>query len=109
MQIWLAIIGMALVTFLTRAVGVFVLGGQAPIWVQRWLAQVPVAVFTALVIPTLFVQAGSVGPQLVVGPSVGAGVIGALVAWRSGNVVVTIIAGLVGLWLLRWLGSMIGS
>jgi branched-subunit amino acid transport protein len=104
MEIWLAIAGMALVTFLTRVVGVFALGGEAPVWVQRWLAHVPVAVFTALVVPTVLLQSGTPGPQIVIGPSAGASLIGAFVAWRTNNVMVTIIAGFAGFWLLRWLG-----
>ena len=104
MQIWLTIIGMVLVTFMTRAVGIFALGGTVPVWMQRWLALVPVAVFTALIVPALLLQSGSAGPQIVLGPSLGAGIIGALAAWRSRHVVATILAGMAGFWLLRWMG-----
>jgi branched-subunit amino acid transport protein len=43
-------------------------------------------------------------PQLIAGPTLLAGLVGALVAWRTGNVVATIAAGMVAYWLLRLVG-----
>lgn len=104
MTIWLTMLGMALVTLLTRAGGLVILRGEPPAWLARWLGFVPIAVFTALIIPALLVKAGPSGPQLTIGPGLAAGIVGAVVAWRNGGVVATIIAGLVTFWLLRWLG-----
>jgi len=104
MTIWLTIIGMALVTYLTRAPALFALRGEIAPWLRRWLRYVPITVFTALILPPLLLRTDGAVPQLAFGPALPAGVVGALVAWRSGNVLLTIAAGLLTFWTLRWLG-----
>jgi branched-subunit amino acid transport protein len=79
------------------------LRGEVAPWLRRWLDYVPVAVFTALILPPLLLRSGE-RPELTFGPALPAGVMGALVAWRSGNVLLTIAAGLAVFWLLRWAG-----
>jgi branched chain amino acid efflux pump len=101
--IWLTILGMALATYATRAVALLALRGEVAPWLRRWLGYVPVAVFTALVLPPLLLAPGE-PPALTLGPALPAGVVGALVAWRTGNVLLTIGAGLATFWLLRWAG-----
>ncbi len=104
MTIWATILGMAAVTFLTRALGIFALGRDLPRWLRRWLSHVPVAVFTALALPALLVQGGAAGGRLVLGPGLAAGVAGAAVAWRTASPIATIACGLLVFWALRWLG-----
>ena len=104
MTIWLTIIGMALVTYLTRAPMFFMLRGELAPWLRRWLGYVPIAVFTALILPPLLLRTDGDATQLAFGPALPAGIVGGLVAWRSGNVLLTIAAGLVTFWVLRWLG-----
>lgn len=103
MMIWLTILGMAAVTLATRALPLLLMRGEPPAWLARWLGLVPVAVFTALALRPLVVSAGP-SPQLVAGPTLLAGLAGALAAWRSGNVVVTIAVGMAAYWLLRLVG-----
>ena len=103
MAVWLTILSMALVTYATRVIMLLALRGEVAPWLQRWLGYVPVAVFTALILPPLLIGPGE-RPALMLGPALPAGVVGALVAWRSGNVVLTIAAGLVAFWLLKWAG-----
>ncbi len=103
MMIWLTIIGMALVTFLPRALPLLV-PGEPPAWLQRWLQFVPAAVFVALIVPPLLLQTTAAGRALTFGPQIPAALVGTLVAWRTGNVVATIMAGLVVFWALRALG-----
>jgi branched-subunit amino acid transport protein len=103
-DIWFALFGMAAVTFFTRVLGIFALGGETPMWIQRWLTHVPVAVFTALVVPALLIQTNATSPQLVFGPQLIGGLVGVLAAWLSKNVLVTIIAGVATFWLLRAIG-----
>ncbi len=62
------------------------------------------AVFTALILPPLLMQSRDGGRVLTLGLAVPAGLVGALVAWRSGNVLLTIVAGLLTFWALRWFG-----
>jgi branched-subunit amino acid transport protein len=101
--IWLTILGMALVTYATRVILLLALRGEVTPWLRRWLDYVPVAVFTALILPPLLLSSGE-QPALTFGPALPAGVVGALVAWRTGNVLLTIAAGLAAFWLLRWAG-----
>ncbi len=101
---WLMIIAMGLVTYATRVTALLALRGQVAPWLQRWLGFVPVAVFTALIVPELLLKNGQTGRALVPGPALAAGLVGMLVAWRGGNVLLTIAAGMATFWLLRWLG-----
>ncbi|HEU4322660.1 MAG TPA: AzlD domain-containing protein [Roseiflexaceae bacterium] len=101
---WLMIVGMGLVTYATRVTALLALRGPVAPWLQRWLGFVPVAVFTALIVPELLLQSGQAGRTVVLGPALVAGLVGVLVAWRGGNVLLTIAAGMATFWLLRWLG-----
>jgi branched-subunit amino acid transport protein len=92
-------------TYATRAIMMFALRGKLLPFVERWLSFVPVAVFTALIVPPLLLQAQGNRQSFMIGPALLAGVIGALVAWRTENVLLTIGAGLVTFWLLRWIGA----
>lgn len=103
MNIWLAIVGMAVVTLATRALPLLAMRGEPPAWLGRWLDLVPVAVFTALALRPLMVSAGP-APQLIAGAPLVAGLVGAVAAWRTGNVVATIAAGMAAFWLLRLAG-----
>jgi branched-subunit amino acid transport protein len=103
MTTWLTILGMALVTLATRAIPLLTLRGEMPGWLGRWLGYVPVAVFTALALRPLVVTSGDL-PQLVAGAPLAAGIVGGLVAWRTGNVLATIVAGMAAYWALRLLG-----
>ncbi|HLH62458.1 MAG TPA: AzlD domain-containing protein [Ktedonobacteraceae bacterium] len=89
------ILGMALVTYLTRAGGLWLMGFVTPSpRVEAWLRQIPGAVLVAIVAPT--VLASSIAETL-------ASVIAVLVAWRTKNVLVAMIAGVAMVWILRHL------
>lgn len=103
MSLWLAILGMALVTLATRAAPLLLMRGEPPEWLGRWLGFVPVAVFTALALHPLLIT-GGVAPRLSLGAPLLAGLVGALAAWRTGSVLAAILAGLAAFWLLRLLG-----
>jgi branched-subunit amino acid transport protein len=104
MTTWLTILGMALVTYAARVVAILLLRGEVAPWLRRWLGYVPVAVFTALILPPLLLRSDGDVSFLAVGPALPAGIIGALVAWRTNNVLLTIGAGLCVFWLLRAVG-----
>jgi branched-subunit amino acid transport protein len=103
-SIWLAIIGMAVVTYISRVTMLLALRGEVVPWLRRWLSYVPVAVFTALILPPLLIQSTNNSTALVMSAALPAGLVGALVSWRTGNVLLTIIAGLATFWLLRYVG-----
>jgi len=104
MMIWLTILGMALATYATRVTTMLALRGDVAPWLRRWLGYVPVAMFTALILPPLLLHEQSGAKALAFGPALPAGLVGGLIAWRTGNVLLTIIAGMVTFGLLRWVG-----
>lgn len=99
MTIWLTIAAMAAVTFVLRALPLVTMGGELPGWLRRWLSYVPVAIFTALVLPPLLVAGDP--SRLVVGAPLLAGLAGAVVAYTTRSVLLTILAGMVLYWLLQ--------
>lgn len=103
MTIYLTIIGMALVTYAARVAALLLLRRELVPWLQRWLSFVPVAVFTALILPPLLTRTAGGQSVLAFGPALPAGIVGALVAWRTSNVLLTIAAGMATFWLLRLL------
>lgn len=105
METWLTILGMAALTYLARATTMLALRGEIAPWLARWLRFVPAAVFTALIIPALLLEGRGDTAVLAVGPALPAGVVGGLVAWRTGNVLLTICAGMLTFWALRWAGA----
>jgi branched-subunit amino acid transport protein len=93
------ILGMALVTYLTRGLSVFLLSRRLAPGIERFLGHIPAAVFAALVAPPLLAPQGVLAPGL---PAVAA-IPAAVVAWRTGQVLPTILVGIGCFWLLRWL------
>jgi branched-subunit amino acid transport protein len=95
---------MALATYATRVTMMLALRGDVAPWLRRWLGYVPVAMFTALILPPLLLAEQAGAKALMIGPALLAGLVGGLVAWRTSNVLLTIVAGLVAFWALKWLG-----
>ncbi len=73
---------------------------RVPEAVRRALALVPPAVLAALVAPALARSGGDVD---LLTARFAAGVLAALVAWRTRNVIATLVVGMGTLWLLQWL------
>lgn len=98
MEAYVVILGMALVTYATRALAIFLLSRRLPPALERFLAHIPAAVFAALVAPPLLAPEGA----LTVGLPAAAAIPAAAVGWRTRQVFPTILAGLGSYWLLRW-------
>lgn len=101
--IWIALLGMALVTYVLRA-SFFLLPPEVgtPPLLRRALRYVPAAVLTAVWAPELLTYQGA----LYLSPAnerLLAGGLAILVAWRWRSTFVTILAGLAGLHLFGWL------
>jgi branched-subunit amino acid transport protein len=92
-----------LLTFATRLSFIFLLNRiKVPDWFRRGLRFVPVAVLSAIILPELTIPNGSLfiswrNPQFL------AGMVAILVAWRTKNVVLTIVAGLIALLIFQTL------
>jgi branched-subunit amino acid transport protein len=101
METTLIILGMALVTFTIRFSPIALLSRDLPPILARWLHYVPVAIFTALVVPGLLPPRS----EATVGPELWTGLVGLLVAYRTRQVLPVILAGMATYWLLRAAGS----
>lgn len=89
----ITILGMALVTYATRAGGFWLMGLVRPSpRIEAWLRQIPGAVLVAIIAPT--VLASSLAETL-------AALASALVALRTKNVLVAMIVGVGAVWVLR--------
>ena len=100
--LWLAMIGLGILTFLIRFSFIALLERwQTPPLVQRALRFVPVAVLTAIIIPELVLHDGQFNPDLL-NPRLLAGMVAVLVAWKTKNVILTIVVGMIVFWLLQF-------
>jgi branched-subunit amino acid transport protein len=97
MSIWAIMIIGGLLTFGTRLSFIFLLDRiQMPDWFRRSLRFVPAAVLSAIILPELTSPKGTLflswrNPQLL------AGAVAILVAWKTRNVLLTILAGMAAL------------
>jgi branched-subunit amino acid transport protein len=102
--LWLTILGAGAVTFALRLSFVLLLGRvEIPSFLERALRYVPAAVLTAVVIPLLFYAEGALDLSLDNGRLV-AGVVAALICWRTRSVPLTLIGGMATLWTLQAVG-----
>ena len=100
-NIWPAMIGLGILTFLIRFSFIALLDRwQTPPLVQRALRFVPVAVLTAIIVPELMLLPnGEFNPNLL-NPRLLAGIVAVIVAWETKNVILTIVIGMIVFWVL---------
>lgn len=101
MNIWVVMIITGLITYAFRLSFIILFEHKdLPLSLQRWLRYVPPAVFAAIIFPEIFVRDGSVvlssdNPRLF------AALIAAIVAWRTKNVLLTILIGMAALLIIQ--------
>lgn len=100
METLLIFLGMALATFFTRFAMIAALGRELNPLLRMWLRYVPPAVLAALVVPPVLAPQGHLQPGL----PAAALAMGAVVAWRTRNVLWTIVGGMAAYWALKLLG-----
>jgi branched-subunit amino acid transport protein len=100
MENFLIFVGMAVVTYFTRVAMIAIMGREVPPLLQRWLRYIPAAVLAALVAPAALAPNGHIEINF----SIGAILVGAIVAWCTRNVFLTILAGMATYWILRLSG-----
>jgi branched-subunit amino acid transport protein len=103
MRLWLIFLAAGLLTYAMRLSFILLWGKiDVPTWLQRALRFVPPAVLTAIFFPELFVPNGvldlSPGNARLI-----AGALAALVAWRTRNIVLTILVGMGALLLIQYI------
>jgi branched-subunit amino acid transport protein len=103
--LWLTIVGAGAVTFALRLSFIALLGRvEMPLFLERALRFVPAAVLTAVVIPLLFYEDGSLDVSLG-NERLLAGLLAALIAWRTRSVLFTLGGGMAALWALQAIGG----
>jgi len=101
MPLWLIILFMGLVTFALRLLPVILLERiEIPLRVRQALRFVPPAVLSAIIFPELLRPRGALDISLS-NVRLLAGLLAALVAWRTRNVLLTIAVGMGALWILQ--------
>ena len=102
LEIWLTILVMGLVTFLTRLSFIMAWGRiEMPEWVRRALRYVPPAVLSAIILPELLRPGGEPIDISWQNERLLAGLVAAVVAWRTRNALLTIVIGLAVFWGLK--------
>ena len=100
---WATVIAAGMLTFSIRLVPIISYGRfEMPELVERALRYVPAAVLTAIFLPELvYIQ-----EELVLSfrnPRLLAGLLAIIVAWRTKNVMYTILIGMLTLWVLQYI------
>ncbi len=99
-EIWVVLAAAGVATYATRFLLLAAVAARATVApiVQRALRLVAPAVLTALVTPALL-RAG--GDWDLWSARLAAGALAALVAWKTKNVIATLVVGMVALWVLQ--------
>ena len=101
MNIWLVMLLGGLITFGMRFSLIYLFGRfEVPETVRRALHYVPPAVLSAIIFPELFLPSGTLDLSLG-NTRLLAGLIAILVAWFTRNTLITILAGMLALFLLK--------
>jgi branched-subunit amino acid transport protein len=101
MNIWLVMLFGGLITFGVRFSLIYLFGTfEVPETIRKALHYVPPAVLSAIIFPELFLRNGTLDLSLG-NTHLLAGLVAILVAWFSKNTLVTILAGILALFLLK--------
>ncbi len=93
-SLWGMILLGGVTTYVTRLSFIYLLGKlPMPDWLQRGLRFVPVAVLSAIILPELAGQNGTIDLTLR-NPQLLAGAVAVVVAWRTKNVILTMTLGM---------------
>ena len=103
MNIWLVMLLGGLITFAIRFSLIYLFGRlHIPETMRQALRYVPPAVLSAIIFPELFFHEGMLDLSLD-NTRLLAGLVAILVAWISRNTLITILAGMLALFVLQWL------
>jgi branched-subunit amino acid transport protein len=101
MNIWLVMLLGGLITFLIRFSLIYSFGKfKVPETIQKSLRYVPPAVLSAIIFPELFLHDGTFDASLE-NTRLLAGLVAIVIAWLSRNTLITILAGMLALFLLQ--------
>jgi branched-subunit amino acid transport protein len=101
LALWLTLICIGLMTFAIRLSFISLFGRrEISAFLLSILRFVPFTVLSAIIFPALFLYGNKLDLSLS-NTRLIAGILAAIVAWRTKNVLLTIVVGMVGLWLLQ--------
>ena len=101
MTLWVVMLVGGLLTYLTRLSFIALTGKiQFPVWLQRSLRYVPPAVLSAIIFPEIFIHSGAIDVSLR-NDRLLAGILAALVGWKTRNMLLTIVVGMAALLILQ--------
>jgi branched chain amino acid efflux pump len=101
MRLLAILLGGGLITFAIRLSFILLLEKiTVPDWLQRSLRLVPVAVFSALIFQLVF-YAGETIDLNPLNPRLISGILAGVVAWRTRNVILTLLVGMAVLFVLQ--------
>ena len=99
--IWATMVVAGLLTYAIRLSFILLFTKrEIPAWLERSLRFVPPAVLSAIIFPELLIQNGNLDASLGNARLI-AGLAAILVAWRTKNALMTIVVGMVLLWVLQ--------
>ena len=102
MTLWLMLLVVGAITYAIRLSGIGLLEHrEMPALLLKALRFVPIAVLPAIILPQLFLR-NSMLALSIQNPRWIAGILAAIVAWRTRNVLLTIAVGMVALWVLQF-------
>src|SRR5689334_24909352 len=102
MALWLMMLVIGAVTYAIRLSCIGLLGQkEMPPLLLKALRFVPITVLPAIILPELFLRNNTLALSIQ-NPRWLAGILAALVAWRTRNVLLTIAVGMVALWVLEF-------
>lgn len=102
MALWLMMLVIGTATYAIRLSCIGLLGQkEMPALLLKALRFVPITVLPAIILPQLFLRNNTLALSIQ-NPRWLAGILAALVAWRTRNVLLTIAVGMVALWVLEF-------
>jgi branched-subunit amino acid transport protein len=101
-MIWIIMIGIGILTFIIRLSFIILADRLSlPAALQRALNFVPIAALTAILVPAIIQPSGILNISFTNGRLI-AGTLAIIIAWRTKNTFITIGAGMLCLWFLRF-------
>jgi len=99
--LWVSLFAAGLITYSLRFVFILLFGRlEVPGWLKRSLRFIPPAVLTAIIFPEIFISNGNIAINLG-NTRLLPGIVAILVAWRTKNTILTIIIGMVTMWIYQ--------
>ncbi len=103
-RLWLTALALAGVAYFTRFSMVALLGKVTlPVWSQRMFKLTVPAVFMAIVLPGVITLNQGIALNPVDNHRIAAALVAAVLAWRTRNMLVTMVVSMGVLWALGWL------